>query len=314
MKSRKKSNTSQFDSGAVVDGSHRHLASCQSVSMALEEITPDKAAFYLHYNIANNRPINKKIEEYKRDMLAGDWQDGHPAPIVFDVDGNLIDGQHRLMAIVQTGVTISVWVYRGAETKTQETIDAGKSKTLDHHLHMRGEKNVNTLCSIIRGIYNYECNDKSIERRFPRSMSNRQALHMLDENGDYYRSLTSFSKRFHQQIPSMRRVLTKKRIALLRHALLDVAPQEEVDTYFQLLAGQDVEGHSQPFGALRKRLEEMSVKFGSGRGLRPNENAVNAYCIKTWNAYVSGETVAKLGWSSGGSRPEKFPQIIPFQD
>jgi hypothetical protein len=314
VKSRKKSNATQFNRTEVVDGRHRHLASCQAVSMSQEELTPEKAAFFLHYNIANNRPINKKIEEYKRDMLAGDWQDGHPAPIVFDVDGNLIDGQHRLLAVVQTGVTISVWVYRGAERKTQETIDTGKSRTLEHTLHMMGEKNVNTLTSILRGLHNYEANKKSIERRSPRGISNRHALQMLEDNGDYYRALTLWSKRYHQNIPSMRRVLTKKSLGLLRHGLLEVAPESEVDTYFQLLAGQDVPGHAQPLAALRRRLEEMAVKHGSGRGLRANENTVNAYCIKAWNAFVSGDTIGQLRWSSGGSRPEKFPEIASFED
>jgi hypothetical protein len=298
----------------VLDGNHRHIASCHQVSNNREEITPEKAAFYLHYNISDQRPITAKIHEYKLDMEQGAWQDNHPQPIVFDDQGNLIDGQHRLLAVVETGVTVWMWVFRGAPSETQETIDTGKSRTLEHQLKVKGEKNVVALAAVLRGVFNYEANDHSLERKTVKGLSNRQALAILNDRGEYMRDLTAWSRSYHEQIPSMRSVFTKKNNAMLRHALLEAAPQEEVDNFFALLRGEDAPGHSQPVKALRHRLEKLAAQRGRAKGLRTNENPIYAYAIKAWNAYLSGDIVENLRWSSGGKRPEAFPEIRRFGD
>jgi hypothetical protein len=57
-------------------------------------------------------------------MKDGDWKLNGES-IVFDDNGNVIDGQHRLTAIVESGVTIKSVVVRGVDRSTFTSIDSG---------------------------------------------------------------------------------------------------------------------------------------------------------------------------------------------
>lgn len=72
------------------------------------DVDPDKARKWLLKN-KNNRPIDeKKVDLYAKHMKKGTWAMKRPAPIEMDIDGNLINGQHRLLAVLKSGSTIKM--------------------------------------------------------------------------------------------------------------------------------------------------------------------------------------------------------------
>ena len=84
---------------------------------AIEEIiTPEKAAQYLKRNTDNYRKLSRtKVAQYAAEMKAGKWQENGEA-IQFGEDGTLKNGQHRLAAVVMSGVTLkmlTVWGVKG---------------------------------------------------------------------------------------------------------------------------------------------------------------------------------------------------------
>ncbi len=93
----------------------------QEPSSFLMEITPDMAAYILeHHNNDNRKLIKSQVNKIVSSIIKDDWIfDGQP--ITFNVEGNLTEGQHRLHAIVITGVTakcnIALGVVTGAFTK-----------------------------------------------------------------------------------------------------------------------------------------------------------------------------------------------------
>ena len=83
------------------------------ISCEVENITPAKAAEYLKHNTDNYRKIKRHIvREYLDDILNGRWELNGES-IVFDANGVLKDGQHRLAAIYKSGKTIPTVVVRG---------------------------------------------------------------------------------------------------------------------------------------------------------------------------------------------------------
>jgi hypothetical protein len=89
-------------------------------------IRPDLATLMLGLNIDRNRPIRpNSIKQYADDMSAGRWKLTHQG-IAFNRDGQLIDGQHRLHAIVRAGATIPIHVTFGAENF--DAIDMGAAR------------------------------------------------------------------------------------------------------------------------------------------------------------------------------------------
>ena len=85
------------------------------MEMKLLNITPNMATILLEKNCAN-RPISKRtVEAYARDMLNGHWKEGTGAAISVSTDGELLDGQHRLNAIIQSKLTVKMWVCLGCD-------------------------------------------------------------------------------------------------------------------------------------------------------------------------------------------------------
>ena len=90
------------------------------LTVTVEDITPEQAASYLENN-AKHRPIKqKKVDAYVSEMVNGQWQLNGKS-IIFDSNGRLMNGQHRLSACVQSGVTLRILVGRGVDPSLLET-------------------------------------------------------------------------------------------------------------------------------------------------------------------------------------------------
>ena len=103
-------------------------------------ITPDMAKEMLEKNIKTNRRLNHEVvRKYARIMKAGGWNLTHQG-IAFDAKGNLIDGQHRLEAIVAANVPITMMVTYGVEHVDGEafTIDTGAKRTTLNIIQISG--------------------------------------------------------------------------------------------------------------------------------------------------------------------------------
>lgn len=98
-------------------------------------VTPAKAKAWLSKNHANRTLSKPTFQRYARTMAAKRWGES-PHPIVFNGDGSLIDGQHRLAAVVLSGVTIPMWVCRGATADMRQFIDHGRKRSTSDVLHM----------------------------------------------------------------------------------------------------------------------------------------------------------------------------------
>lgn len=117
------------------------------ITYSIEQITPQRAAEYLEKNDRNRSVRPTQIEKYAQDMRAGRWCGQTAEPIKFNCDGTLLDGQHRLMACVKTGVTITATVARGVPHSAMTYMDAGEARDAGDVLSMRGHHNTHQLAA-----------------------------------------------------------------------------------------------------------------------------------------------------------------------
>lgn len=97
-----------------------------SVAARVEFITPEKAKEYL-LTQENNRNINdKRVADYANRMGRGEWKLGQP--ITFDEWGCLIDGQHRLKAIIRYGEPVEFSVLTGLPSESKAVFDIGQQR------------------------------------------------------------------------------------------------------------------------------------------------------------------------------------------
>lgn len=108
-----------------------------------ESINPAKAAVYLATSPGNPRWKNRivspaSVAPMVRDMLSGNWE-ATSNPIIFDEDGNLLDGHHRLTGVVIAGETdpnieIMFLVLRGEPRTNAAYIDGNTARTAAQRL------------------------------------------------------------------------------------------------------------------------------------------------------------------------------------
>ena len=92
---------------------------------ALIVITAERAKAILSRNYADNRAIRKsQVDRYADMMRKGEWS-SFTSMLVIDSSGNLIDGQHRLAAQVESGETVGYVVLTGVPTSSYRVIDSG---------------------------------------------------------------------------------------------------------------------------------------------------------------------------------------------
>jgi len=96
----------------------------------LMQITPKLASAWLKRNFEDNRQLYPLVVGwYASDMTDGRW--GISQDIIsFDDENRLINGQHRLHAIIQSGVTIWAYVGWGFKRTDAFVMDQGRGRSL----------------------------------------------------------------------------------------------------------------------------------------------------------------------------------------
>lgn len=97
----------------------------------------------------------KRVQKFSNAMLAGQWQLTHQA-IAIDSDGILIDGQHRLAAVIRSGTSQEFLVAYESESATFDVIDTGQARTASDTLAIAGYTNVNVLSASARMLMSYD--------------------------------------------------------------------------------------------------------------------------------------------------------------
>jgi hypothetical protein len=101
-------------------------------------VTPAMANEWISQNNTNYRfPNEKTIDGLARAMSAGEWK-LTPQGISLDPDGLVIDGQHRLMAIIKSGVSVQMFVAFNVPKETELVIDSNKPRRFRDHARYIG--------------------------------------------------------------------------------------------------------------------------------------------------------------------------------
>lgn len=116
-------------------------------------VTPEQAAAWLLTSTPNRHRSDGLVSKYAEDMKAGRWVTTHQG-IAFNGHGDLIDGQHRLAAIVKAGVPVKFQVSREVSAEARRFIDIGRPRSLPDIWRMESRfpniQNLNLLAATAR--------------------------------------------------------------------------------------------------------------------------------------------------------------------
>lgn len=102
------------------------------------EITPEKARKLIEMQPRNRKPIPRKIEQYAQIMVSGKWSASHPQGLIFNKQAELIDGQHRLLAVIKANTPVSFYCTFNAEQESQLLLDTATPRRLDQTAQIMG--------------------------------------------------------------------------------------------------------------------------------------------------------------------------------
>lgn len=264
-------------------------------NVELVSLTPELASEWLLSNTHNRNLRQRVILAYAADMAAGNWQ-WNGESIKFAEDGALLDGQHRLAAIVEAGVTIPMLVVRGLPSQTQDTVDGGAKRTFSDVLGLRGERSNSMLAAITRRVTTWEMGARKVGTKVKYTPTTSQLLQTLEKYPDLRDIAVSVGGvARHCDIPGS--------ILGLGWWLFGQLSSEDAEFFFARLGDGQGLVKGDPIYELRRTAENSKNVKGER-----SETFLTAVMIKAWNAYRDGSTVGLLTFRPGGSRPERFPE------
>lgn len=119
------------------------------MKVTVETITPQEAERLLQSNV-DNRAIRKtRVALYAKQIKSNQWQATGEA-IKVSKTGRLLDGQHRLHAVIVAGIPVDFLVIRDLEDEVFKVLDSGLARGANDVLRSLGLSNTSDAGAIIR--------------------------------------------------------------------------------------------------------------------------------------------------------------------
>ncbi len=248
-----------------------------SITAEIVKVTPSIAEKMLGKNVRNRHISARIVEKYRRAMAAGEWTVTGEA-IKFAANGDLLDGQHRLSAVVESGSTIPMMVVKGLPSSSQDVMDTGRARTVADQLGIGGYTDVAMLAAVARVVIGYESGNLG---SFP-SVSTPQTLELVSDN-----ALIAFASS--RARPVSRGCYLRPAVAGAAFYLLLKVDDEKAQEFFDRLTDGANLPTGNPILALRARLKALH----DDRTYLPNE-ALVSLVFRTWNAWRQHRKLTSL--------------------
>jgi hypothetical protein len=212
--------------------------------------------------------------------------------IKFDRDGWLIDGQHRLQAVILSGMTRTFIVVTGLEPDAIEVIDVQVAKrTLADILKIRGFSNTAALAAVVNGTYAMEQYGRPY-RSGPEGQTTTQSLDLIERRPSLVPTAKESMSMARGSSFTAREFGTMWDICSMTH------PGLAVDFFDQVSNGYGEKGS--PAVLLKKRADAHVSHPLHDRSMR----YMMAIFVLAWNAVVEGRKPRSLKWETKDGFPE----------
>lgn len=120
----------------------------QKINSSVVTVTPELAKKWLEGMVENQRnPSERSVLKYSRAMSEGKWETA--SPLSFNSEGQLIDGQHRLLAVIKAKRSIDFIVLHGLAKTAIHALDMGVSRTAAHLARLKGLSLTNAHLAVL---------------------------------------------------------------------------------------------------------------------------------------------------------------------
>ena len=254
-----------------------------NIKWSLEEVTAERAKNDLEKGSKNRAVYRTLVQFFYNQMKKGKWF-LTPEPIMYNEKGQLIDGQHRLHALVKYGKPLRFWVAHKVPQELFKYLNQGKSRTGFDSLTSAGYKNASTLAPVVRMIF--VLTNQFFKRK--QRISNDEILETLEELYD-----------LPEYVDSMRELISKsgyKKLypISLSCALYYIWGKESWDFWANFYTGLNLSADD-PITAFRNRMLESM----NSTTMKFNQEAKIRLASKAWLYYTKNKKINRLTLAKG---------------
>jgi hypothetical protein len=225
----------------------------------------------------------RTVAQYARQMKDGSWQMNGES-IKLDENNELIDGQHRLAAVVQYGQPVEMMVTFGIPSGAIKTIDTGKPRSVADHLKIHGFDGDLLVAAAVRVIKDFQ--DGVYSERKER-MTPTETILFCDKNKGLFHSM--------DRITTTTGVFLPKSVAVGLHFVFSQYNPNRAEEFFAQLASGANLGAKNPVLTLRNRLIAMQSEGKRGSGTR---RMYISFAVQAFNAFCAGKEVGQMQYRS----------------
>lgn len=273
----------------------RFYAAASSLRIELRLVTPEWAAEIMAKNNTRNRKLSIAWVRVKNAILRDAWFPNGEA-IVFDTQGVLINGQHRLKAIVESGRTVPCLVVYGIDPEAMATFDQGKKRSAGDVLSMIGHTHAVQIAATLG--WQRAWDNGTIDSPSKRTIPNDEVIALANEYADMIDSIKYAAGANNKMIPPGLHGFLHYHFSQQDKALAEKFFERVID-------GIGVEKNSHEYN-LRRRLEnDLS-------GVRDEKTQIEiaALTISTWIRVRDNEPVPEyIVWRPGKDGVRVFPDF-----
>lgn len=258
----------------------------------MKEISPALAEMMLARNLGNNRAMRRsKIDRFVHMLKEGRWRLTHQG-ILFDKTGALIDGQHRLAAIVAAGTAALTWVFFGAESETFALIDSGTPRKRQDILRIDGHVNTVLLSAAAQLTH-------QIERGSPRGAGSDHVLEN-DEVTAFVANRPTLTRAcaIASNLASKVRGPTAA-FAVAAHLSLRYDGEKAEEFWEKMISGVGVASATDPVHIIRERLVKRAYSSSHNSRAQCAGDLVLAF-----NLFLKGKRQKSICWRDGAPFPK----------
>lgn len=272
--------------------------------MKQERITPERAEELLRVDGPQRNLKPTVLNRYITDMDLGLWGQCYD-PIVVDKNGHVINGQHRLNAIIKSGKSHTFIVVEDAETDSIHTMDKGTPRSVNDDLLIKGITNRTSISAAARIVVRYDIDPGRVWSG-PNQPTGRQVFKEVETNLTQYEWATASALGIAREIKSHATAVLAATYIIERDTSLG---REFVDDF--LVPVRDGIGLQADDARLAYRNHLMrrstTQKRRGGSWVQQSELII---LVRTWNKYLLGEPVKLVKTPTPNQLPMPKP-VIP---
>lgn len=244
-------------------------------------VTPTLAKDLLLKNNSNRRVSKETVSSYSNDMREKRWKENTAEFIKIAEDGEILDGQHRLLAIIESDCNIYFHIAYGVSKSVFDVLDTGKIRSSGDVFSIERIENSAIISASIKSYLALSKNHKADLNSSSKShkLTNTIILEEYKRRPEFWQEVASFS---HKSYRNFAHILPASFIGTLYSYFYDVSPEESRNFINQLCSGESITNSS--ISVLRQSLLKDKV---SQRKMQPQDRL--AIIVKTWNAFRLGK-------------------------